>query len=65
MYDYLTKLGCRLPREASPRVNGTVEHLVELAMQGLNVKDEPHRAPLPNTREARQFLVLVKVPGAG
>jgi hypothetical protein len=43
----LTALGFRLPAEASLRPTGTERKLVELALQGIPVKNEPGHSTLP------------------
>jgi len=52
MHAFLTALGFRLPSEAHLRALGQEGAFVDLALQGIAVKDEPYRAPLPSTRAA-------------
>lgn len=68
MHAFLTALGFRLPSEATLRALGQERALVDLALQGIAVKDEPYRTPLPSTRaeggqvshHSVQFLIHTK-----
>ena len=64
MHEYLSSLGFKLPEECCLRPTGQEVGFVNLALQGIAVKDEPHREPLPTTREVCQrkdFQVKVEI----